>query len=226
MRLAVAFAVSTALAIVVACGAGDEGSELFVSDAGSGNVTESYCTKYCNAQASSGTLQGTKAQCLADCCKGVEGGCTGSGDDAPEPDDDDDDDGGPADPTCRRPCGTACCKDDEGCGAESSGNRVCVKTCQKGSDCQSGCCAPATNAKGEAVGPYVCKSNDGQPYHCCGGVFNACDSPNCCVKDGQGNQFCAAACATNATCGAARCRGYEFSAFLTTCGGPTACGPP
>jgi len=95
--------------------------------------------------------------------------------------------------------------------------------CTTGSECPSGCCAPATNANGDPIGPYVCKQNDAAPYDCCNGILNDCGNGFCCVADPQGNEFCSAECTSSAMCGAAQCNTYNFS--HTTCGGPTACGP-
>lgn len=209
-----------ALAVIGACGSSDDDVQV-AGNADAGTVTAAYCTKYCNAQSSAGTLAGTQASCLADCCKSVPGGCPAVVVDAGETDDDTD--GGDAS-ACKIPCGTACCKTGQACGQDSGGAPACVKTCKVGSDCTTGCCAPAVNAAGKPIGPYVCQPSDGAAYHCCYAVFNSCSSPNCCVTDTNGNRFCAEACSANVNCAPARCIPYTFGAS-TTCQGPTACGP-
>lgn len=105
-------------------------------------------------------------------------------------------------------------------------SNACI--CVTGSQCASGCCAPALSSNGQPVGPYVCKPNDGLDYDCCSGIGNSCVGNGCCIKDGLGNEFCAVACMMDGgpnVCGAARCQNYAFSALTTTCNGPSACGP-
>jgi hypothetical protein len=211
------------LGSVWACGSSEEpASERPAVDAG---VDPAYCTKYCAAQSSAGTLQGTREECEARCCKSVPAGCRGvdgsaAVDDAGTPDDASTTDGA----TCARPCGSACCGAGEGCGLDGSGQPLCVKTCSTGADCTTGCCAPATNAAGDPVGPYVCKPNDGKAYHCCSGIFNTCDT-GCCVSDARDNYICATKCTGNDQCGAAHCVGFNFGTITTSCSGTTACGP-
>jgi hypothetical protein len=102
------------------------------------------------------------------------------------------------------------------------GGKYC--RCATGAECSSGCCAPATDATGNPVGPYVCKPNDGAAYNCCFGVGTPCSgSAYCCVADASGNQFCATQCVNSSMCGGARCLSYDFS--HSSCGGPSACGP-
>jgi hypothetical protein len=202
-------------------------------------VDPAYCAKYCEAQANNGTLAGTLKDCEKDCCTRVPDGCsdvdgsspgdgggsrdTGTqdaGDDAP-------DDGGTGDgPACATPCGSQCCPANQGCSTDGIGNPTCVPTCQTKDDCPSGCCAPATNAAGDPVGPYICKPNDGQAYHCCYGITVNCGANHCCVSDTDGNEFCAVPCTSNTPCGAAHCAGYSFGTLTTSCHGfSTACGP-
>jgi hypothetical protein len=125
--------------------------------------------------------------------------------------------GNDAAPACTV-CGADCCLDGQACILGE-----CQTLCHFGSSCSSGCCAPALDANGQPVGPYICKSNDAQPYTCCSGVLNDCGSGYCCVTDTQLNEFCAAPCTDDSTCGAASCTMYDFS--HTSCSGPTACGP-
>lgn len=98
--------------------------------------------------------------------------------------------------------------------------------CVGPTDCDAGCCAPLTDVNGNPTGPYVCKPNDGAHYDCCYGTFTNCSGNDCCVSDGFGNEFCASPCTDSTNCTASRCQNYNFSAFATTCSGPTACGPP
>lgn len=183
-------------------------------------VDLAYCTRYCRAQVSAGTLQGTPEECVRRCCRGATSDCVVP--DATVPDEPDAQ--APADgSTCENPCGGACCQADEGCSLAGSGHARCVKTCTTGGDCPTGCCAPATNAKGEPVGPYICKPNDGNPYNCCSGITVTCGADTCCVADERDNKFCAKKCLDNTQCGEARCVDYSFT--WSTCQGPTACGP-
>lgn len=205
--------------VIVACGGDDDATPTPGGD-GSGAVTEEYCTRYCNGQASSGTLTGSRAQCQADCCKNVQGGCAGT-DASVAPSD-----AGRGADACAKPCGDACCGDGEGCG-QAGGQPTCVKTCRTSADCPSGCCAPATNLAGEPVGPYVCKQTDGSAYGCCSGLFGTkCGSPYCCVGDTLGNHFCSLPCSSNGQCGAAACTGHSYDTYYTNCPNSTnACGP-
>ena len=110
---------------------------------------------------------------------------------------------------------------------DSTGKSSCVATCFTSADCPStGCCAPAQNKAGDAVGPYICKPNDGKDYHCCTGFTNTCNGSDdaCCIKDKQGNEFCARTCATSAACGAAHCLGSD-AVVLSTCLNGNACQP-
>ena len=210
------------LAIIAACGSSDDGV-VVAGDADSGVVSAAYCTKYCNAQSAAGTLAGTQASCLDQCCKSVQGGCPAAVLDGGATDDDETDAGRDGS-ACAIPCGGACCKTGQGCGQDSGGAPTCVKTCKVGADCTTGCCAPTVNAAGKPIGPYVCQPDDGAAYHCCTGIINSCSSPNCCVTDPAGNRFCAEPCSANANCAPAHCVGYTFG-LSTTCQGPTACGP-
>jgi hypothetical protein len=124
-------------------------------------------------------------------------------------------------PTASRCCtllidGTGACL-----ASGSSTNQQCRST--TGSECASGSCAPALDLSANPVGPYVCKPNDGAPYHGCMGALTFCSTAHCCVTDANGNQFCSLACVNDSNCGAAHCRTLNFSA--TTCAGPLACAP-
>jgi hypothetical protein len=98
--------------------------------------------------------------------------------------------------------------------------------CATSSDCATlGCCAPATNAAGDPVGPYICKPDDGNSYDCCTGITTTCSGNFCCVKDSNGNEFCSLPCTPgDTTCGAAHCDPFTFG-IETTCSGSNACGP-
>lgn len=206
--------------VVVACGGDDDDEKISPRPGEDGEtITPAYCTQYCNAKAQQGTLQGSRAACFTDCCTNVAGGCPESdAGTSPRPDAGTSD-GGLADGGCGTPCATG-----EAC-SFAGPTPACVKTCRKSDDCASGCCAPATNAAGDPVGPYVCKQTDGSAYGCCSSVFTTCSGAHCCVSDSDGNQFCARPCTSNGICGAANCTGYTFGTFSTTCSGDTACGP-
>jgi len=134
-------------------------------------------------------------------------------------------------------CAQACTSSDQCsdsapcCAVLQDGTSACVANashggqcrCTTGTECSSGACAPATDASGAPVGPYICVPNDGAPYDGCVGAFTDCAGAYCCVADSYGNEFCAALCVSSSTCGGAECNAYDFS--HTTCGGPTACGP-
>lgn len=106
-------------------------------------------------------------------------------------------------------------------GVQCSGKQIC--RCAVGSDCQSGSCAPHVDPNTQQpIGPYVCKNNDGGLYNGCNGL-TTCSGNTCCVKDTNGNNFCANPCTNDSQCGAAHCNTYNFSG--STCSGPTACGP-
>ncbi len=223
-----ALVVTFVLAGAWACGSSTTDSGKAPDTSPDKPIDAAYCEDYCGAQASAGTLQSSRDDCMSSCCKNVSGGCP-----ARQPQQGPDDsgtspttDGGNTDGSaCAQPCGTKCCNTGEGCHDDGSGP-TCVPTCTSGSDCPTGCCAPSTNAAGDPVGPYVCKQNDGKAYDCCAGFTVNCQVANtCCVKDGNGNEFCAGKCSANTECGAAHCIGYEFSFLRTTCKGPTACGP-
>src|SRR5258708_10972616 len=100
------------------------------------------------------------------------------------------------------------------------GGQAC--RCTTGVECGSGACAPAVDATGNPVGPYICKANEGASYTGCHGL-TTCNWGHCCVADAQGNEFCAVQCLNSSTCGAARCNAYNFS--FSSCSGPKACGP-
>ena len=187
---------------IVACSSSSDGGSSGGARPEGGTVDPDYCTKYCEAQANSGTLEGSKADCLAQCCKDVPDGCPTTPTDAGHPKD------AAVDGTL---------PGDGGPQAE----------CVTGKDCTSGCCAPATNVSGDPVGPYVCKPNDGRPYDCCNGIAVSCTSPACCVTDANDNSFCAPMCTGNGQCGAARCiGGFTFTSNpFSSCKGPLACGP-
>jgi hypothetical protein len=134
--------------------------------------------------------------------------------------------------SCQQTCAKSseCPSTAQCCQVLADGQSACTAAtdscrCAVPADCVSGCCAPMTNASGDPVGPYVCKPDDGADYDCCKGLTVRCGADHCCVKDNLGNEFCAAACATDSDCGQAHCQSYIFSSFVTTCSGPTACGP-
>jgi hypothetical protein len=136
--------------------------------------------------------------------------------------------------TCAQPC-----SDSSSCPAESpcctllpGGMSGCLPNnvnatqqclCTTSSECTSGACAPATDASGNPVGPYVCKANDGGGYDGCHGVFTTCAGNYCCVEDTNSNEFCSIECTTDLDCGSAHCNPYSFS--VSSCSGPNACGP-
>jgi hypothetical protein len=205
--------------VVVACGGDDDdGTANPRPGEGGETITPEYCNRYCNAQAQQGALQ-SRAACLTDCCKNVAGGCPAIDAGTSSPVDAGSSDAG----GCAIPCGSACCNAGEGC-SFAGPTPACVKTCRTASDCTGGCCAPATNAAGDPVGPYVCKQGNGGAYGCCG-VGGGCSGAYCCIGDTNGNHFCGKKCELNGFCGAATCQGYSFDTFYTTCSGPTACGP-
>jgi hypothetical protein len=206
-----------------ACGA--DAVEDDTPDAGEpASIDYAYCSRSCDAQAKAGTMMGTRSDCIRACCQsaGVDCPAPDGGqvvlDSGARPD------AGEESGACTRPCGTTCCPDGYACNVESNGPQ-CVQTCVTGKSCSSGCCAPATNAAGDPIGPYVCKPNDQKTYHCCDGVFSTCSGNDCCVADSNDNHFCARPCQNSPQCGAARCVGYSFDLIRTTCKGPTACGP-
>jgi hypothetical protein len=230
MRAAAAALLASVVVLGVwACGT-DAGDDTPPLDDGqdASRVDLAYCTRYCDAQAKAGTLAGSRTDCVRRCCGTSRPDCTIPDSGLPPPSDAGEEPRGDGS-TCATPCGAACCADGEACHSESGGSLACVKTCAEGKDCSTGCCAPATNVKGEPVGPYVCKPNDGKPYHCCNGAFTTCGGIDgvtmCCVTDTKGNDFCARSCGMNTECGASHCVGYTFGTFTTTCSGPTACGP-
>lgn len=94
--------------------------------------------------------------------------------------------------------------------------------CEKGSDCSSQACAPAVDPAGHLTGPYVCVPDDGSPYQGCVGVAS-CTAPYCCVKDKNGNQFCALPCTSDSACSAGHCDAFDFSGSACT-GSTKACG--
>jgi hypothetical protein len=226
------FLVFAILAGAWACGS-EAGSEEAPPDdePDATRIDLAYCTRYCDAQAKSGTLIGTRTECVRKCCRGggpdcvvPDGGLAGGADGDDEPDARA---SGPDGSACAVPCGSACCGAGQACHTELGSAPQCTQACEKGTDCGTGCCAPATNAKGDPIGPYVCKQNDGKPYHCCNGLFTTCTSDgvtNCCVTDPKGNRICAQKCDSNFQCGSARCVPYTFGS-TTTCFGPNACGP-
>jgi hypothetical protein len=230
MRAAVGpFLVFAILACAWACGT-EAGTDTTVPDEGedAGRIDLAYCTRYCDAQAKAGTLTGSRTDCLRKCCKnGSEDCVVPASDGGSTPTEGDASTTAPDGSACAAPCGTTCCQGGQACNVEPGGTPTCVKTCAIGSDCSPSCCAPATNDKGDPVGPYVCKPNDGKPYHCCNGITNTCSggAQSCCVVDAKNNQFCATECQSNQPCGAGRCGGYTFSTLNTRCKGPTACGP-
>jgi hypothetical protein len=209
------------------------------------------CSQFCGDQQSRGTLVGPLQDCVNQCCAASVarcGGADGSVEDggatfdsgfdssmpdtsspkpdglAPPPDaaadaspDASMEDAGDAGPCVT--CNGACCPGGEQCilGA-------CQIPCTTMTDCTSGCCAPATDANGDPVGPYVCKQNDASPYACCYGALNFCGTNYCCIADPQGNEFCSVACTSSSMCGDAQCNTYDFS--HTSCSGTMACGPP
>lgn len=200
------------VSIVAACSGGDTTTGAKTgSGSGGSTITADYCSKYCNAQASSGTQTGSLTECLTDCCKDVKGGCPASGLDA----------GSSNDPLgdCAKPCGSNCCTTTEACSVEGAAP-ACVPICVTGSDCDTGCCAPATNANGDPVGPSICKQNDGKAYHCCGsvGLGGSCEGTNCCSTDAHNNNVCVRPCTTNQQCGAGHCVGVNFSSTAINCG--------
>jgi hypothetical protein len=234
------FLLGAATATFAACASSSSQNQGPAEEVDATTVDPTYCTKYCEAQANNGTLAGTLKQCESDCCTRVPDGCSSSGGDGGHGDaggldgggqdgsgGDSGGDGGGDGSTCAIPCGTQCCGANQGCANDGQGGLSCVATCKTASDCPTTkCCAPATNAAGDPVGPYICKPDDGQNYNCCTGLTTDCKgSGYCCVVDGQQNQFCALKCSSNTACGAGHCVGYDFSIFNTTCSGPTACGP-
>lgn len=229
MRAAALAIVSVALvAGAWACGSDSSyEAEPSPGEGGESTIDLAYCTRYCDAQAKAGTLTGSRTDCLRKCCKNGGPDCVVAGDagSTTEPEQDASTPG-PDGSTCAAPCGTTCCPDGQACNVEPGGAPACVKRCSVGADCSPACCAPATNDKGDPVGPYVCKPNDGKPYHCCNGLTNTCSGDEtCCVTDAKDNDFCAKQCQSNLPCGAGHCVGYTFSTLNTTCKGPTACGP-
>jgi hypothetical protein len=132
---------------------------------------------------------------------------------------------------CATPCTSSaqcdgahpCCavlKNGGGACMPAGGNYLC--RCTTGVECQSGACGPAIDAQLNPVGPYVCRANDGKPYHGCNGA-TTCDSGYCCMGDAVGNLFCASQCQNDSQCGKAHCQTYDNS--HTTCLGALACGP-
>lgn len=223
--LGVALAAPLAAPIAACSSTPEETEEEDEEDAG---TDPAYCRKFCDAQVKAGTLDGTREDCIAKCCKTVAGGCKAGTDPVTDPDGGEPTEAGSdGGPTCAKPCGSVCCGDKEGCGVDTENAPKCVATCVTREDCPEGnACSPATNAKGEPVGPYVCKPNDGKPYRGCHGLFTTCETENfCCVGDANENMFCARKCGIAAECGAATCKGFDFGTVSTSCSGPTACGP-
>jgi hypothetical protein len=95
-------------------------------------------------------------------------------------------------------------------------------TCAFGSDCNTGSCAPAIDALGNPIGPYVCKFNDGKLYDGCNGAAVEC-AVGCCFEDSFQNLFCATECVNDSQCGAAKCQTYGND--HTLCSGTLGCGP-
>ncbi len=116
-----------------------------------------------------------------------------------------------------------CCAVIDGgaqCTADSQYAEACL--CQKGSECGTSVCAPSVDSSGNPTAPYVCKTDNGSPYYGCISP-ESCSPPYCCVTDKNGNQFCAAPCTGDSTCGSGHCDSFDFSA--STCTGVSkACG--
>lgn len=110
------------------------------------------------------------------------------------------------------------CAAGESCVWNESAMAVCVKSCQRGTDCATGCCAPAVDRAGDLVGPYVCRPN---PI-CCGN--GTCPGKQCCAADSRGNTFCAKPCTQTAMCGAGHCR-TDYTLIMGNCSEQQVCGP-
>lgn len=126
------------------------------------------------------------------------------------------------------PAASPCClRDDDGggghCAADPGTAQACL--CEKSSDCVASACAPALDESGNPTGPYVCVPNSGYPYRGCMGNPSLCGVPYCCVKDKNGNQFCAMPCETDSECGPAHCDAFDFSQAVYCNGGRAACAP-
>jgi hypothetical protein len=95
------------------------------------------------------------------------------------------------------------------------------QACLSGSDCKTGCCAPAVDSNGNRVGPYECQDTD----KCCTDpLFHPCPGTSCCVTDPHDNRFCSTPCTSSSGCaGGAVCNAYSFA--NTSCSGSMACGP-
>jgi hypothetical protein len=145
-----------------------------------------------------------------------------------------------ADQAGNHSCATSCtdssqCPTDSPCCAPlTNGGSACLANgvvqgqecrCTTGSECSSGCCAPAVDSSGNPIGPYICKANDGAPYDCCEGSTSCTGGTNnCCAIDSSGNYVCSAPCTNASNCGAAKCDTLTLAAF-SSCSGTTFCGP-
>jgi hypothetical protein len=128
-------------------------------------------------------------------------------------------------PSCATPCGGTCCGAKEAC-STASGTPTCLQTCVTATDCPTTmCCAPATNAMGYPVGPYVCKPDDGYSYDCCQGFTVICGGSDCCVLDNNMNEFCAQPCATDSDCNGTHCLAVNAPLESSCSTGSTVCLP-
>jgi hypothetical protein len=128
-----------------------------------GDATTIYpelCMDLCTSQASSGTLVGTYADCLTQCCAMHPAGCPsmdsavmGGGDsamgrDTSVPPEDGGGEEGGQDGGCATPCGGHCCTSAEVCATNT-----CVPSCSGPTDCSgtAPCCAVQSNGQSGCV---------------------------------------------------------------------------
>ncbi len=132
----------------------------------------------------------------------------------------------PADAGCCTPLGSGQCTSESAClsicqppGAFDG--EVC--RCNSAAECSTDCCAPAVDANGNPVGPFVCAPNDGQTYHCCNGGEACVASGACCATYAGLGSICSDACSVDSQCGAAHC--LTPSDAGASCGAGGVCGP-
>jgi hypothetical protein len=135
---------------------------------------------------------------------------------------------------CANPCPIQCCSSGAVCSTDRAGNKSCVETCTNITACPSGLvCAPLTDPAGNPVGPYACKSNDGQSYDGCGtAICNGCATQGfSCAKAGNNTviYYCGRNCRVASDCGDAGGVCCLPTVACGFCGGtgcaPGVCGP-
>lgn len=106
--------------------------------------------------------------------------------------------------------GQSCAENENGCcnGSTCINNMdtpgICALNCENGSECNTGCCAPISDAAGSVCAPVeYCVACVGAGDSCAADV-NSCCSDSVCVNNSLGIH-CAALCSTGSQCNSGCC---------------------